>query len=225
MKFWKYQLNGNDFILIQTKKTPVKEWIIKTCDRYMGIGADGILCINIIKDKLYYHHYNADGSMAKMCGNGIRCVGDWYMKNKKIKQCTIEIQNQVFHLYANQEFVTLIAPIPKILSNNTYQSGVKHKISDSYEENNEYNVDVVHYYNSMYFKVDTYELGVGYTKSCGTGALAAYYHGYLHHNLHSIAFVTSEGGMNIIRKSNHHLYLSGKPVRVYFGYLTNKCEN
>lgn len=49
---------------------------IRLCDRRLGIGADGVLSILPARDggAAYMHLYNSDGSVAEMCGNGIRCV-------------------------------------------------------------------------------------------------------------------------------------------------------
>lgn len=66
------------------------EWI---CDRHCGIGADGII---IIKDSDWADKkieiYNSDGSRAKMCGNGIRCVGRVLYDNGMDRKNKISIE-------------------------------------------------------------------------------------------------------------------------------------
>lgn len=76
--FKKMHGTGNDFILIQYKDFPFDERFSdlaeKICHRHFGIGADGLLIVNesaIADFKMQY--YNSDGSVASMCGNGIRC--------------------------------------------------------------------------------------------------------------------------------------------------------
>ena len=65
----------NDFVLVfdeadQLKFTP--EQIKRICDRKTGIGSDGFIKI-VKKDGQWFMDYlNADGSVAEMCGNGIR---------------------------------------------------------------------------------------------------------------------------------------------------------
>ena len=76
MKFWKYHVNGNDFILLESSHKMHPSQITMLCDRHKGIGADGILCV-AEEEQVRYLHYNADGSVANMCGNGIRCVGKY----------------------------------------------------------------------------------------------------------------------------------------------------
>ena len=69
MTFYKLQATGNDFIFFIDidEKVDVKQ----LCDRRKGIGADGVIII----DSLYnVTIYNADGSLANMCGNGLRCA-------------------------------------------------------------------------------------------------------------------------------------------------------
>ncbi|MDD5748971.1 MAG: diaminopimelate epimerase [Actinomycetota bacterium] len=76
MKFWKYEATGNDFILIDGRGSfpPLNPEIIRSlCDRNRGIGADGIIVMTNSKAAdLGMKIYNADGSKAEMCGNGIR---------------------------------------------------------------------------------------------------------------------------------------------------------
>ena len=92
MKFWKYHVNGNDFILMESvhKLHPTK--IASLCDRHKGIGADGILCVSQEKDAIVYTHYNADGSKATMCGNGIRCVAHYFCKKNHVSCVDIQIE-------------------------------------------------------------------------------------------------------------------------------------
>lgn len=50
-------------------------------DRHLGIGADGIILIkNSNNADCFMDIYNADGSRAKMCGNGVRCVAQFYQQ-------------------------------------------------------------------------------------------------------------------------------------------------
>ena len=75
IKFSKFQGLGNDFII--TDENMSKEKVKKLCDRHFGIGADGVI-INSVKDNIpFMKFFNADGSVAKMCGNGIRCYAKY----------------------------------------------------------------------------------------------------------------------------------------------------
>lgn len=72
--FWKYEGLGNDFVVVEDRFlcdwTPERARAI--CDRRRGVGADGVLVVDPEVPSM--HVINADGSVAEMCGNGLRCV-------------------------------------------------------------------------------------------------------------------------------------------------------
>ena len=81
MKFTKLHGCGNGYIyvnLFEEKLENPAEMSIKVSDHHFGIGSDGLITIgpSEIAD-FTMHIYNADGSEAEMCGNGIRCVGKY----------------------------------------------------------------------------------------------------------------------------------------------------
>ncbi|MCH5261320.1 MAG: diaminopimelate epimerase [Lachnospiraceae bacterium] len=83
MKFTKMQGCGNDYIYINgfAEKIPQEEkpaLVRKISDRHFGIGGDGAIFINPSSEADFeMEMYNADGSRAEMCGNGIRCVAKY----------------------------------------------------------------------------------------------------------------------------------------------------
>lgn len=79
MKFTKMQGLGNDYLYIYGEvPLNVKELAIKYSDRHFGVGSDGLIFISPeTKADFKMRIFNADGSEAKMCGNGIRCVGKY----------------------------------------------------------------------------------------------------------------------------------------------------
>ncbi|MBK16939.1 MAG: diaminopimelate epimerase [Prochlorococcus sp. SP3034] len=82
--FHKYQGNGNDFIIIDSRNSDIYNQYLShnlfnvndLCRRNFGIGADGIIFVLSSKDSndVKMKIYNSDGSEAEMCGNGIRCL-------------------------------------------------------------------------------------------------------------------------------------------------------
>jgi len=81
MKFTKLHGCGNGYIyvnLFEEKLENPAEMSIKVSDHHFGIGSDGLITIgpSEIAD-FTMHIYNADGSEAEMCGNGVRCVGKY----------------------------------------------------------------------------------------------------------------------------------------------------
>jgi len=77
-KFWKYQANGNDFVIVDNldgKLQLTEEQIQKICDRHFGIGADGFIIIAASDfSDFEMQYYNSDGRISSMCGNGGRCA-------------------------------------------------------------------------------------------------------------------------------------------------------
>ena len=78
MRFWKYHGIGNDFVLFDNfdgKANKDPSWVTAVCDRRFGVGADGILYLERSdRADATMSILNSDGSVAEMCGNGIRCV-------------------------------------------------------------------------------------------------------------------------------------------------------
>ncbi len=83
IEFTKYHGLGNDFILIdnRTDTEPIitSEQAVRLCDRHFGIGADGVIFALPGRDGTDYtmRIFNSDGSEPEMCGNGIRCLGQF----------------------------------------------------------------------------------------------------------------------------------------------------
>ncbi|MBR1760074.1 MAG: diaminopimelate epimerase [Schwartzia sp.] len=78
LAFTKWQGCGNDFVLIDARTAGLPENAAglsrRVCDRHYGIGADGLIFVLPSKSADFCMRiFNADGSEAEMCGNGIRC--------------------------------------------------------------------------------------------------------------------------------------------------------
>ena len=80
MKFTKMHGCGNDYIYVNGFQETISpeqkpELVRRLSDRHFGIGGDGVIFINPSKEADFeMEMYNADGTRAQMCGNGIRCV-------------------------------------------------------------------------------------------------------------------------------------------------------
>ncbi|MCJ7725828.1 MAG: diaminopimelate epimerase [Acidimicrobiia bacterium] len=75
MDFVKMHGLGNDFVVLRGPFEPTAAQVAAWCDRRRGIGADGVLVVSALEDGLIgMEYWNADGSPAEMCGNGLRCV-------------------------------------------------------------------------------------------------------------------------------------------------------
>ncbi len=78
----KYHGCGNDFLISRYEENKdYKEEAINICNRHIGIGADGLILVKENNGELEMIFYNADGSRASMCGNGIRCFAKYCIDN------------------------------------------------------------------------------------------------------------------------------------------------
>ncbi len=79
LRVWKYHGTGNDFVLLEdlAGTRPLSPAAVSAlCDRRFGVGADGVIRVTRSDDGNFFMDYwNADGTVAEMCGNGIRCLG------------------------------------------------------------------------------------------------------------------------------------------------------
>ncbi|MEZ3463440.1 MAG: diaminopimelate epimerase [Lachnospiraceae bacterium] len=99
MKFTKMHGCGNDYIYvngfaehIDADRKP--ELVRRLSDRHFGIGGDGVIFINPGKSAAFeMEMYNADGTRAQMCGNGIRCVAKYIYDHGLTDQTDIAIES------------------------------------------------------------------------------------------------------------------------------------
>ncbi|HTN50781.1 MAG TPA: diaminopimelate epimerase [Anaeromyxobacter sp.] len=76
LRFEKLQGLGNDFVVVEGPLMDAAR-ARRLCDRRRGVGADGVLTVLPPRTPgaaAAMHIYNSDGSVAAMCGNGIRCL-------------------------------------------------------------------------------------------------------------------------------------------------------
>jgi diaminopimelate epimerase len=79
LRIWKYHGTGNDFVMLEDPgdDRPLSAELTRAlCDRRFGAGGDGVIRVTRAEGADFYMDYrNRDGSLAEMCGNGIRCLG------------------------------------------------------------------------------------------------------------------------------------------------------
>lgn len=96
--FVKMYATGNDFVIFD-----MRGWTLQhpgrtarqLCNRSTGIGADQLLLISTTRRKdgdFKMQAFNADGSEAEMCGNGIRCVAKYLFDRKDVKKKSVSIE-------------------------------------------------------------------------------------------------------------------------------------
>ncbi|MEN3185776.1 MAG: diaminopimelate epimerase [Atribacterota bacterium] len=100
MHFVKMEGLGNDFIVVRYSE--IEQWFSvvsvlsqKLCDRHFGIGADGVIIAGPSqKGDLSMRIFNADGSEAEMCGNGIRCLAKFAFERGMVKNSSFTVETR-----------------------------------------------------------------------------------------------------------------------------------
>ena len=98
MIFTKMHGLGNDYVCINCFRERVEDppgFARTLCDRHYGIGADGLIliCPSKVSD-FKMEIYNSDGSVAGMCGNGIRCLGKYVYDCRLTGKETLSIETK-----------------------------------------------------------------------------------------------------------------------------------
>jgi diaminopimelate epimerase len=98
LEFTKMHGLGNDFVVVDDLAGTwhfdegAVRWI---CDRHFGVGGDGLILVRSATDGLsdfFMLYYNADGTTAEMCGNGIRCFAKWLVDRGHVTGDSIGVQ-------------------------------------------------------------------------------------------------------------------------------------
>jgi len=118
MKFIKMSAAGNDFILFDNRTGALSgdegRFFRQICERRQAVGADGVILLekSSVAD-FKYRHFNSDGSLAEMCGNGARSVC-YYAASREIVQPhhTFEILGVIHEAWVSVDKVKLGMPSP-----------------------------------------------------------------------------------------------------------------
>lgn len=201
LTFYKYQGTGNDFVIIDNRaKTFPKrntDIISFLCNRYFGVGADGLILLENDHDTDFRMvYYNADGNESTMCGNGGRCIVAFAHKLGLFTSQTTFVAIDGLHHASIEDSIVSLQMIDvdtvKILDSYVFaNTGSPHHVQlvdnlddfDVYTQGKQIrngiygkegcNVNFVEPINTNTFKVRTYERGVeNETLACGTGVTA-----------------------------------------------------
>lgn len=120
ISFSKYSGCGNDFILIDNRQKVFdaarNDHIVHLCHRRQGIGADGVVFLESslnLKADFRMRIFNADGSEAEMCGNGLRCLVRFIQElGIPGHQFLIQTMHQLIPTTISGESVSVDMPVP-----------------------------------------------------------------------------------------------------------------
>jgi len=107
LRVWKYHGTGNDFVMLEDldgERPLSSELVAALCDRRFGVGADGVIRVtrvtagaNVLalvhrdSASFFMDYWNADGSVAEMCGNGVRCLAKLVYERGHTRQTELDI--------------------------------------------------------------------------------------------------------------------------------------
>ncbi|MEO7066500.1 MAG: diaminopimelate epimerase [Rhodanobacter sp.] len=86
LRFSKMHGIGNDFVVLDCRQTPFSLNAAQICalaDRHTGVGFDQLISVEPPRDPrcaYYYGIWNRDGTPSGQCGNGVRCVAAWLLR-------------------------------------------------------------------------------------------------------------------------------------------------
>ncbi len=204
MHYTKMHGIGNDYLFVFGEVPEnAPELSVKHSDRKNGIGSDGMIYINYSEVADFSMRiFNADGSEAKMCGNGIRCVAR-YVREKGYTdrdELTVETLSGVKKLWIDGGFVTVDMGKAEISDEILLDLGFKctpvsvgnphaviftedvalillRDIGPKIERNAAFpgrvNAEFVEISGEREFRMRVWERGSGETQACGTGACAS----------------------------------------------------
>jgi len=243
LNFFKYEGAGNDFILIDNRNNTFSfindpDTIKKLCDRHFGIGADGLMVLQI-KNGFDFEmlYFNADGREGSMCGNGGRCIVAFAKHLKLINEETNFLAVDGPHyarISENADWVSLqmidvqeikidgdayvlntgsphyVLEVEDLASKDVYHDGKSIRYNKTYSEKG-INVNFVEDLGDHYY-VRTYERGVeNETFACGTGVTAV-----------SMAMAKKKG---LTGKIKNFIKVPGGDLNVNFSFDGNTYHN
>src|SRR5947209_5281478 len=97
MRFTKMHGAGNDYVYVDCFAQPIPTdpaaLARKIADRHFGVGGDGLIliCRSEVADARM-RMFNADGSEAEMCGNGVRCVAKYVYDHGLARKPTLTVE-------------------------------------------------------------------------------------------------------------------------------------
>ena len=231
--YTKMQSNGNDFLI--TEDSSLVEKTVELSDRIKNIGFDQLLYFqNGAMPELRV--FNADGSEANNCVNGLRCVAFLY----DLKNTYIQIKSKRFLVNKTSNGATVKGELPKVEKIRDYfviKFGNNHiakscvnidgfklqeeyekiKTSKPYNEIKDFNMSVFKICEDI-IKIRTYENGTGETLSCGSATISVAY--ALSKELNSNELkISSRGGDTIVRILNDGVISDARAEIIREGFL------
>lgn len=241
---------SNDFVVVDGPIDPEPDEIRAICDRRTGVGADGLLAVSsgTAGGALRMQYWNADGSTAEMCGNGLRCVVRYGVDHGLVDETEFLVETPIglkaVRILAEGEISVDLGPVRVHASTielhgrpwSTVDVGNPHAVTfvpdprqapvttegPSVETDRHFPDGT----NVEYAAVDgdriemrVWERGVGETQACGTGMVAVAAAARRSHPEFERWQVTVPGGTGFVEFDGDHVWLTGPTETVFEGVL------
>ena len=95
MQFTKMEGLGNDFVIVDGSVNVTIDLVRQVTDRRRGVGGDGLLQVKLEEGLVHMDYWNADGSAAEICGNGLRCVARYAFDRGLVDTSTFPVVTPV----------------------------------------------------------------------------------------------------------------------------------
>ncbi len=191
--FEKWEGLGNHFVIVEELPSDLR--VETLCDPRRGIGADGVIIMGLNPPRMTI--FNADGSRAAMCGNGLRCAARWLSERGIDLSAGIATDSGLMRVGEVSEAVTVVVGRPTLVGQGDFDGfhyiavdiGNPHAVFidpsalfdlEAVGEAMQSHADFADGVNVHEVRTGTsslivvpFERGVGLTQACGTGAAAS----------------------------------------------------
>ncbi len=242
MQLAKYSASGNDFVIFHTFKKRDRSSLARNlCDRFEGIGADGLIVL--LPHSTYdfeWQFYNADGSEAAMCGNGSRAAAHYAFSYGLAKeQMRFLTKAGLIEAKVEGDMVESQLTKPQILRTDIVEEGMEWWLIDTgvphlvtfVKDLKQFDKDLAKKLRDKYnanvnfgiiappknIGIRTFERGVeDETLACGTGMAATFLRALQEGKVQKEAIVQPKSGELLkLREENGLLFLQGAVKKVF----------
>ena len=241
LKFVKMEGLGNDFVLVGPEVNVDGDLVRRLCDRRRGVGADGLLHVSSSNGVVVMGYWNADGSTAEMCGNGLRCVARYAFDEGLAADAEfdvvtpagsrrVEVSDQprvetgptsvsTPFLFENRDFLPVRVGNPHAVTivgdvGATDVAGIGARLEAATPQG--VNVEFVRVADRSQLEMRVWERGVGETLACGSGMVAAVAAANHLGLVDEVVTVRVPGGEGEVALADDTSWLTG-PARYVFG--------
>jgi diaminopimelate epimerase len=237
LSFVKMQAQGNDFVIIDGLHEDVphldQQAILNITERRYGIGCDQLLLLRPDEDgDARMIIFNTDGSEAKNCGNGLRCVADLLFRRMRRDTVRIVLADRQVLAERGEHGVRVqmgTAMITDVQDTHTdVDVGNEHRVVfellDEAAFPGDKNIEIVTGQIANRVYIDIIERGVGPTRACGSGATATAAAVWQREGHRNPLTIEMPGGEVFVSAVGDDMWLEGPVAEVFRGVYGGKGD-